>query len=252
MQVWKIQCVLLQTVKDEDEVIRGMSEKMIVKFEKYWNDYSVTLAMGAVLDPRMKLEMLRCCYSEIDVGTADEKVAHVKSNLYMLFEKYAAATTNNNQSNSNVQTNLTSGPLPKTSRSTTSVKRCMFDELKKHNMILISQAGKSQLDVYLDEPIKELDEELDVLKWWKGKVTRFPDLSLLARDLLSIPITTVASESAFSIGAHVLNKYRSRLLPKNVQALICTRNWLHGFANNDEDDDESNDIGNGTTSRMVD
>ena len=65
---------------------------------------------------------------------------------------------------------------------------------------------RTHLDVYLDE--KRLDRRsfrnLDVLSYWRENQARFGDLAMMARDILSIPITTVASESAFSIGARVL------------------------------------------------
>nr|GMD96902.1 zinc finger BED domain-containing protein RICESLEEPER 2-like [Ipomoea batatas] len=101
---------------------------------------------------------------------------------------------------------------------------------------------KQVLTIILEQPCYEMKfyQDLDVLNYWKGRVQGYPILSCMARDLLAIPITTVTSESAFSIGARVLTKYRSCLLPEKVQTLIYTRNWLHGFNMDDDDVDEDN------------
>ncbi|XP_071914526.1 zinc finger BED domain-containing protein DAYSLEEPER-like [Coffea arabica] len=86
----------------------------------------------------------------------------------------------------------------------------------------------SQLDLYLNENRFPAKEDLDVLQFWKENRNRYPVISLMAQDILSIPITTVASESAFSVGGRIINKYRSTILPENVEALICTKDWLYG------------------------
>jgi len=87
-----------------------------------------------------------------------------------------------------------------------------------------NKVGKTQLDTYLDKPTLDFDflEHVDVLEWWKNNSQRFFNLTLMARDLLSIPITTVASEFAFTIGSRILNKYSNQLLPENLEAIICT------------------------------
>ncbi|WRX28662.1 HAT [Theobroma cacao] len=185
-QVWKIESILNENLFNEDEVIKDMCQRMKMKFDKYWKDYSVLLAFGAVLDPRMKLDFLRFCYSKIDASTCDEKLENVKTKLYELFEQYASntcASSTSSRSTSNLPKQAGGGTKPKGSK--------IFSEFKMFQNETISIARKSELDVFLDEAKldNEVFEDLDVLNYWKNNAKRFPDLSIMARDVLNIPNT---------------------------------------------------------------
>ena len=88
--------------------------------------------------------------------------------------------------------------------------------------------------MYLVEPRlnKKQNSKLEVLSWWKEHYNRFPELSLMARDLMSIPITTVAFVSSFSTGKKILTPYQSRLLSENVEVTLFTKSWLYEFEGN--------------------
>ncbi|XVF78166.1 hypothetical protein PTKIN_Ptkin14bG0107700 [Pterospermum kingtungense] len=51
----------------------------------------------------------------------------------------------------------------------------------------------------------------------------------MASDVLLIPITNMASESAFSVGGRVIDAYRSFLRAETVQVLFCAEDWLRAF-----------------------
>lgn len=86
--------------------------------------------------------------------------------------------------------------------------------------------------MYLESQRLDRKISLDVLQFWKNNSKTSPIISSMAKDILAIPITTVASESTFSMGGRILNKWRSSLLSKNVDALVTTRNWLYGYDGN--------------------
>ena len=47
----------------------------------------------------------------------------------------------------------------------------------------------------------------------------------MARDLLTIPATSAASERAFTVGKDIFGISRMSLKPETVEALICLRSW---------------------------
>ncbi|KAL5138167.1 putative AC transposase [Glycine soja] len=85
---------------------------------------------------------------------------------------------------------------------------------------------KSKLDLYLEEFVlfnQSNISNFDILGYWKNIGVKYPTLQRIAKDFLAIPISTVASESAFSIGGQFLTPHRSKLNEDTVEALMCSQ-----------------------------
>lgn len=85
---------------------------------------------------------------------------------------------------------------------------------------------KNELERYLEEGTLPRIHEFDLLGWWKLNGVKYPTFCLIAKDILAIPISIVASESSFSTSGRIVSQHRSRLLPSTIEAIICTQNWL--------------------------
>ena len=53
----------------------------------------------------------------------------------------------------------------------------------------------------------------------------FPVLSRMARDVLTIPVSTIASEQVFNHSGRVLKEQRARLSEDVLEAQMCIKNW---------------------------
>ncbi|XP_077252669.1 zinc finger BED domain-containing protein RICESLEEPER 2-like [Tasmannia lanceolata] len=217
--------VLFDWKNGNNRDISSMASKMIEKCDKYWGGYSSKmnklLFVAVVIDPRYKLKFVELAIKEMYQGAAGEVVAEVVKGLtYRLFDEYKN----------------TISPATSVGQSSSLLERVVSDELSAKDRSrakfrrLQSQVGGganlTDLDKYLSEGIEEADENFDILRWWSFHSAQFPVLSVMARDLLSIPVSTVASESAFSTGGRVLNPFRSSLTPKIAEALICGSDWV--------------------------
>ncbi|KAL4586138.1 hypothetical protein LXL04_010770 [Taraxacum kok-saghyz] len=79
---------------------------------------------------------------------------------------------------------------------------------------------KSELEAYIESPPEKLNSEsFEILKWWSDKCTTYKVLSSMVKDILAVPVSTVASESAFSTSGRVVDDFRSNLGVKTVEAV---------------------------------
>ncbi|XP_074293217.1 zinc finger BED domain-containing protein RICESLEEPER 2-like [Silene latifolia] len=159
-----------------DSYLKDMADRMRIKFDKYWENYSLILSFAAILDPRYKLPFIKYYFHELDPQSAELKTKVVKDKFCKLYEEYVK--------NSPHRLKETSG----------------FANFDGGGVI----GGLSSLDTYLDDARLDHTLNSDVLKWRKQNESKYLVVAEMARDILTIPITTVASESAFRMESRAL------------------------------------------------
>ncbi|VFQ71722.1 unnamed protein product [Cuscuta campestris] len=90
--------------------------------------------------------------------------------------------------------------------------------VSSHNKLAMYQGVPCDYD--------EDDVEFDVLGWWKWNEHMFPCLGKLARQVLSVPVSTVAVEREFNAGGNILTDFRSCLNAESLETLVCNQDWL--------------------------
>uniref|UniRef100_A0A3Q7G818 HAT C-terminal dimerisation domain-containing protein n=1 Tax=Solanum lycopersicum TaxID=4081 RepID=A0A3Q7G818_SOLLC len=178
---------LNQLISNEDQVFAKMAENMKKKFDKYWGD----------AEKMNKMVFIPCIldprHKFSTIGFALKKMFGEKG---AAIERFCRRIWN------------------------------FFEELHNHKSEKGGASSNSELVKYLDEETEIEKSDFYVLLWWKVNSPRFLSLSKMARDVLAIPVLSVASECSFSIGGCILDSIRSSLTPRLVQALVCLQDWL--------------------------
>ncbi|KAL9223973.1 hypothetical protein vseg_000052 [Gypsophila vaccaria] len=216
-EVWKIQLELARAAASDDLFVSGMAKILQDKFHKYFKNACLILAIAVAMDPRFKMKLVEFSFTKIFIDEAPVYIRVVDDGMHELFHEYMT---------------LPMPPTPGEDGSGTNVKvedqqgSNGLSDFDMYIMETTSQQMKSELDQYLEESLLPRVQDFDVLGWWKLNKIKYPTLSKMARDILSVPLSTVASESVFDTVPKEMDSYRCSLRPETVEALICAKDWL--------------------------
>lgn len=229
-EAWKIQLELTNALASEDIMVSSIAKEIHEKFDKYWKDCSLVLAIAVIMDPRFKMKLVEFSFTKIyGEATAAGYIKIVNDSIHELFLEYVAqplalTPAYVEHGEGDVSNGAQDGPP--------TVRLAMEDGLSDFDKYLseisTNHSTMSELDQYLEESLVPRIPEFDILNWWKLNALKYPMLSMMARDVLAIPMFMVTAGSVFSQGnvTRVLDDYRSSLHPETVEALFCLKDWL--------------------------
>ena len=220
-EICRIKMTLNEWLMSSNVVISAMAKSMVAKFDAYWNMIHKLMGVAAVLDPRYKMTLLHFYFPLVYSNDFSEQISNIKRLCYELVEEYYTRMYKETDAESAVHGTVTS--TSKGSSITIDSYYQLFVKRMKTNK---TNSFRAELDHYLEEDVLPDNSQFDILLWWKLNGVKYHVLQTIARDILAIPVSTVASESAFSSSGRLVSPHRNRLHPNMIEALMCAQSWL--------------------------
>ncbi|KZV21578.1 zinc finger BED domain-containing protein RICESLEEPER 1-like, partial [Dorcoceras hygrometricum] len=239
-----VACIFCEHLTSNEPPLIECIISMKTKWEKYFLNIPDIFLCAIVLDPRLKLdglgELLTLYYDSLDSITdaCPSSFMIISSVRHSLTEIY---TEYNEKYDSQVatQTQHTTSSII-TSR-LTKAQNLIRDRTKRPRG---SSSFNLELENYLtttfDFSATEDEDTFDILRWWAQKKQVYLILSLMAKEILACPVSTVAVEQAFSMRENTLDERRSTIRPENLEAQCLLNDWSRA-ASRTQDQDETND-----------
>ncbi|KAG6599186.1 hypothetical protein SDJN03_08964, partial [Cucurbita argyrosperma subsp. sororia] len=188
--------------------LKTAAEDMAKKAKNYSHQVcNISRYMASILDPRIKVELLP---EILNSGNHLEEarshfIRHYSSNHFpSLTSSYSAHEIEDGES------------------------VCFAEEIARKKRRASTSNTSDELTQYLSEPPAPI--ATDVLEWWKVNSTRYPRLSVMARDFLAVQATSVAPEDLFCRRGDDVEKQRYCMLHDTTPALLYIKSWIQsGF-----------------------
>ncbi|CAL0332345.1 unnamed protein product [Lupinus luteus] len=292
--VSKLHMQLTNATISHDHFCSNLITPLQVRFDQYWRENCLILAVALAMDPRYKMKLVESTFAKIFGESAELWIRMVEVGLHELFVEYiiqmlpssskngdewsesmletelfmiSSSSTNSDEGNeamikteplmlSSTATNgddegneaiiknesfMLSSTATNDEENVIKIEACqegsldgfLFDaedKLPDIELYLSDVTGNyqfnSELNEYLEESLAPNVQEFDILSWWRINGLKYPTLSRMASDILSIPVSTVSADSVFDTETRKMDTYRSSLDPMTLEALICTKDWF--------------------------
>ncbi|KAJ0985806.1 hypothetical protein J5N97_004162 [Dioscorea zingiberensis] len=185
------------------EWLKGAADDMAARIRSFNNlVYNSFTFMAAVLDPRIKRELIP---------------ESLNTQKY-LDEARGYFSRDYSPNQFPCITNTFSG------QDTEEVGVSFAEEIARKRRRASMIAATDELTQYLAEPPVPI--ALDVLDWWRVNSSRYPRLSVMARDYLAVQGTSVEPEELFSSKGDDIRKQQFSLPYASMQPIMCIKSWL--------------------------